>query len=92
MRGPGVLIVLALFTSIGCAHFRDERFAQLRTRASFELHCPAEQIQLTPLDSAARKYGAGTTGVSGCGEQATYLWDAYRGVWVMNDASRTSAR
>jgi hypothetical protein len=75
MRGPGLLIVVALFVSLcGCAEsFREKRQATLRQRASFDLSCPSEKIELTPLDRAAASHGGGATGVSGCGQRATYL-------------------
>ena len=40
--------------------------AQLRKRASFDLECPPETIQVFELDGAAR-------GVAGCGKKAAYV-------------------
>jgi hypothetical protein len=93
MRGPGVLTVAGLLTLMlslsGCVEsLRTQRQADLRQRAAFDLHCPAETIDVTPLDQQAQRHGGGTTGVSGCGQQATYLWDPYRASWIMNNALR----
>src|SRR5260221_13934136 len=39
---------------------------QLRTRAAFDMQCPAEQLQVVSLDQQIR-------GVTGCGRQRTYV-------------------
>ena len=62
----------------------------LRARSAFELHCPADSIQITNLDDSAETYG-----VSGCGQRAVYLWhcsDPYdlECKWVLNSASSPS--
>lgn len=87
------LLTVTLLCSLGgcAAQLREARQADLRNRASFDLGCPAQQIELTPLDNNAAHYGIGATGVRGCGRQATYLWDGYRRLWVMNDAGQRSS-
>ncbi len=83
------LIPMLVMLMSGCAEsFREARQADLRQRASFEFKCPADQIQVTALDAAARSHGGGTTGVSGCGKQATYVWDAYGTGWIMNSTAQ----
>jgi hypothetical protein len=51
-------------------------------RASFELGCPKEQLQVTDL-------GHGTMGVRGCGKQAVYKEVSGAG-WVNNTGSSDS--
>ncbi|MBL9008619.1 MAG: hypothetical protein JNJ46_30435 [Myxococcales bacterium] len=89
------LFVLLAFTQ-GCAglaeSFRTKRQADLRQRAAFELQCPADQLQITPLDQAAASHGGGPTGVTGCGKQATYIWDAYGTGWILNSGKLANAR
>jgi hypothetical protein len=87
------LIVTSLFAVGGCAaSLREHRQADLRQRASFELSCPAEQLEIVPLDSAAASHGGGTTGVNGCGRKATYIWDAYGTGWILNSSTKHAKR
>lgn len=62
---------------------RNSRQADLRQRAAFDLKC-SEQLEIVPLDDDAREHGGGTTGVRGCGRQATYIWNAHGTGWVLN--------
>lgn len=64
--------------------------AQLKTRAAFDLACPAESLELHELDARTR-------GVTGCGKRATYVEhckpcaNGYVGcecTWVMNTDDR----
>ncbi|MBK6684535.1 MAG: hypothetical protein IPG45_08675 [Deltaproteobacteria bacterium] len=81
------LVLLAILLGGCAASLRKDRVADLRQRAAFDLSCPFDQLVVIPLDEAAKEHGGGTTGVSGCGRQATYLWDGYTGNWVMNSAA-----
>jgi hypothetical protein len=62
---------------------------QLKTRAAFDLKCPEDQINLVEIDSR-------TKGVSGCGQQATYVEScdappdnmARDCTWVLNSPGR----
>ena len=90
------LIAFGLLISLsGCAgiaeSLRTKRQADLRQRAAFELQCPAEQLQITPLDDAAASHGGGATGVRGCGRQAAYIWDAYGTGWILNSGNKRLA-
>lgn len=69
------------------------RVDQLLERVTFDMKCAKEQVttrQLTPA----------TVGVSGCGQQATYVWscphnqDFFSGAcnWVLNSDTRPAAR
>ena len=54
----------------------------LRERASFELNCPQENLQLTVLSIEGRQLG-----VSGCGARGTYVYkhlDIAHWGWVNN--------
>jgi hypothetical protein len=59
--------------------------AQLKTRAAFDLKCPEASIQITKIDSR-------TNGVSGCGQQATYVESCAKPngtdcTWILNTDS-----
>jgi hypothetical protein len=60
--------------------------AQIRSRASFDLHCSADQIELVPLSTYSHTdWYANTVGVKACGQQVVYLRpDLGRGTWVLN--------
>ena len=47
----------------------------LRSRASFDLRCPSEQLQVAELDDSV-------AGVEGCDQRATYVYS--NGSWVLN--------
>ena len=62
---------------------RDER--AIRERASFDLSCPAEQLELRVLDVSGNF--ARQVGVTGCGQQAVYVDPQQTSMWVMNSAA-----
>jgi hypothetical protein len=78
MRRP-LLGLLLLSSLAGCfnpeRHFRDNGLQ----RVSFEMQCPREQIQITPLDG-------NQMGVTGCGRRVVYVLVPYAG-WVVNSSS-----
>jgi hypothetical protein len=49
----------------------------LKSRASFDLGCPTEQVKLTEIDLR-------TAGVDGCGRRATYIFNDDAVTWMMN--------
>jgi hypothetical protein len=73
----------------------------LRPRVAFDMHCAEGQMTFTPLsgdcfkehlnDAADElpKYYTCTLGVSGCGQQATYV-HVPNGDWVMNSTDSAS--
>jgi hypothetical protein len=69
MRKTLGLIAIALFT--GCA----SSYEMVKQRASFEFGCPSERIATTQLAGAA-------IGATGCGKQATYIWDRSSVSWA----------
>jgi hypothetical protein len=64
--------------------------ATVRTRAAFDLKCPAEQLTITELTDVCGPFLC-TVGVSGCGQQATYVMDKATSSWVMNNATTGGA-
>lgn len=83
-------ITVAIAVS-GCA--MGATTAQLRTRASFDLQCPAGAIDVVAIDDHTR-------GVQGCGTQATYVevcracangYPACECTWVLNTDGRAIA-
>jgi hypothetical protein len=75
MRTIGAMAALAI-TICGCATSAVETFrAEGLQRASFEMKCPAEQLQVRELSSGRTLNGnlEGQVGVSGCGVQAVYV-------------------
>ena len=78
VRGP--FLVASLFALLGCG----ASVSQLRSRASFDLDCPAQQLRITEIDARTR-------GVRGCGQRVTYIEscsDSRRArntcTWVLN--------
>ncbi|HKY38281.1 MAG TPA: hypothetical protein VJN18_20200 [Polyangiaceae bacterium] len=82
LAGAGLLVWMAL---LACGAATDD---QLKTRAAFDLSCPASKVSIVELDSATR-------GVTGCGQRATYVERcdappdnmARSCTWVLNNTS-----
>ncbi len=68
----------------------DDSQTSLRKRASFDMGCPADQLEFEPLESYSNGYVT-TWGVTGCGSKATYL-KASSGQWVMNGGDTQSSK
>jgi len=68
------------------ARARDE--AEILDRATFDLQCEKQAIQLTGLQKTPNVGGDlySSYGARGCGKQATYV-EAPDGSWVMNSAT-----
>lgn len=61
--------------------------SELRQRAAFDLSCPKEQLKVTDLTGQG---GTGNSqGVSGCGKQATYVFE--NGKWTKNAETTSPA-
>jgi hypothetical protein len=77
---------LLLMALLACGAATDD---QLKTRAAFDLNCPAAQVNVVELDSSTR-------GVTGCGQRATYIEScdapsnnmARSCTWVLNNANQ----
>ena len=87
-----LLIVVAGVTLAGCSFFMPAD--KLKPRAAFDLHCPEDKLTMTELGGSCGKKLADdyncTLGVSGCGQQVTYV-HIPRGAWVMNNATKQAS-
>jgi hypothetical protein len=85
----GVLPLVGALFSLSLVHCGAATVEQLEKRASFDLDCPAEKIDIVEIDSS-------TMGVSGCGQRATYVEScdaapnnpARECTWVLNSETR----
>ena len=81
------LAVAAACTTAACG----STSATVRTRAAFDLKCPAEQLTITELTDVCGPFLC-TVGVSGCGQQATYVMNKATSTWVLNNATTGPAQ
>jgi hypothetical protein len=96
---PAVSLLLALAGATACAApvemngFKVNAFAWKNAqeavvpRASFDMKCPREQLQLTVLH-ATEDFGGGAPtqlGVTGCGQSAVYV-QTFGSGWVANSS------
>lgn len=92
MRTPPFIAFALLSASlIGCPTVGENFRSQALARASFEMQCPREQLQLTGLNRSlddGMNPGA-QVGVTGCGRRAVYV-AAYGAGWVMNTGNTDS--
>ena len=91
---PAFLFILTLAGSLtGCATLQsggftvdksstEHAFEVVKNRASFELECPKDKIEVTVLNAEGTPARATQIGVLGCGHKAVYV-ASYSG-WVMN--------
>jgi hypothetical protein len=72
------LALVVMLASEGCMTSPEE---VVRTSASEDFHCPAENIKLTALDAGKRKHSYnGKFLATGCGKSDNYVcndWDSY---------------
>ena len=63
---------------------------EVRKRATFDLDCPAERVQIVEIESPTNVYQGkqGTWGARGCGRQATYVQLNGSSNIMMNSAAR----
>ncbi|MFO0675931.1 MAG: hypothetical protein U0169_05320 [Polyangiaceae bacterium] len=99
-------IALGVFTLLtsACGPSRESVVAriathdeQLRTRAAFDLQCPKDTLQVTPLKQRPTAFHEDVqytvvAGVTGCDRQVTYVYDEIRGVWILDSDSRPAKR
>lgn len=65
-RWTARLVVLVAMASLGCAGRQPASLSGLRYRATFDLTCPASELQLFHID-------ARTKAVAGCGRALVYV-------------------
>jgi len=99
MRTPAISLpcILPLVVLTGCATIQSGQFnvakedaelafEKVRTRASFELGCPKEKLEVTALDIEPQAMGPDAVrqlGVSGCDHRAVYV-RLPGNSWVLN--------
>ncbi len=78
------LSTIVVGAMLGCAMSQTMQ-DNVRRRATFDLNCPQDQIQVIEIESPANtSLGAlGSWGVRGCGRQATYVQDRPKSTTVV---------
>ena len=92
LRSASPVLVLGLVAnSVACFAYGSREWFELPgtssaliERASFDLKCPKEKVQVFPLGPNESYV---TSGVRGCGRSGTYMWESHRGDWIMNAAN-----
>ena len=82
-----MLLVIAVTAAlcISCGH--DKRAMRTVTsRASFDLSCPAEELELTVLSTEGARKLANQIGVTGCGQKAVYVYFSSSDTWIADSA------
>ncbi|KIG11566.1 hypothetical protein DB30_03278 [Enhygromyxa salina] len=97
------LVVVLLFAVGGCASSTGDGQRQrkprgpddeiswqnLRTKASFDLNCPAEELEIVHISGhcGTSSYNMCMQGVTGCGQRASYMY-LTAGSWGLDAVSR----
>ena len=55
-------------------------------RASFELSCPRDQLELTVLSTEGARKLANQIGVTGCGQKVVYVYFSSTDTWTSDSA------
>lgn len=79
------MLFVVTLSIVGCVSKSNE----VRTRASFDLGCPGDQLAITPLTSEAME--TATYGVQGCSKKATYVYTPGPGA-VLNSPVQSSGK
>jgi hypothetical protein len=82
-----MLLVSAVVATlcVGCGH--DKRAMKTVTaRASFELSCPQDQLELTVLSTEGARKLANQIGVTGCGQKVVYVYFSSTDTWTPDSA------
>jgi hypothetical protein len=80
----GMKFLLALVAVLAACSAVQMNGDTLRSRASFDLRCPANELQITEIDRH-------TGGVDGCGQRATYIWNGPSNTWILNSPGSEQA-
>ena len=79
-----VSVVVAMLC-VACGH--DKRAMKTVTaRASFELSCPQDQLELTVLSTEGARKLANQIGVTGCGQKVVYVYFSSTDTWTSDSA------
>lgn len=85
VRGTLPFTIVIAVICIGCGH--DKRAMKTVTsRASFDLGCPAEELELRVLSTDGARKVANQIGVTGCGKQAVYVYFSSGDTWIADSA------
>ena len=76
MKRNTLVACLVMLFVFGCI----SKAGVVRTRAAFDLSCPEDKVQVTPLSSEVMDRA--TYGVTGCGKKATYLYTPETGAYL----------
>lgn len=78
---------VTLIVVVTCRPLSDESLAEgAISRASFDLQCPRNQIELTELSKGA-DYKVNSYGATGCGKRSVYVRARQSTAWILNSDS-----
>lgn len=64
----------------------------LRTRAAYDMRCPAADLKLTELSAGQPTNGAGALyGVDGCGKRGAYVQEG-GGLWLLDSGEKSDKK
>lgn len=91
-RVLGTLMALSFLLCTGCFRQarRDTATGNLLSRASFDMNCPREELDVTVLSQSSLNV-LNTAGVRGCGQQAVYIRRNDHTNWVLDTPTSTDA-
>ena len=70
---------------VACGH--DKRAMNtITSRASFDLSCPEDELELKVLATEGARKLASQIGVTGCGKKAVYIYFASSDTWIADSA------
>jgi hypothetical protein len=87
MIASRTLLVTAMIATLCIACGHDKRAMKTVTaRASFDLSCPQDELELTVLSTAGARKLASQIGVSGCGKKVVYVYFSSTDSWIADSA------
>ncbi|MBW2720149.1 MAG: hypothetical protein JRD94_16850 [Deltaproteobacteria bacterium] len=87
MIASRTLLVAAVIAALCVACGHDKRAMKTVTsRASFDLSCPQEELELTILATSGARRLASQIGVTGCGNKVVYVYFASTDSWIADSA------
>lgn len=87
MIGSRTLLVSAMAVTLCVACGHDKRAMKTVTsRASFELSCPQDELELTVLSTEGARKLASQIGVTGCGQKVVYVYFFSTDTWTADSA------
>jgi hypothetical protein len=87
-RGSVSLVLVSAVVAalcVACGH--DKRAMKtITSRASFDLTCPEDELELKVLATEGARKLASQIGVTGCGKKAVYIYFASSDTWIADSA------